>query len=201
MRDYKKITILGNIDRQSKLSEFRNLAIEYFSNVTSDFIGVRENQEAMKVRPSINFKIQKVHSIILASRINPILIHSPPPAIGGRIQNLDLIENIFLLHSYDVEPNYLFDFIDRSIGIYNDDAISSLLRTINPFFWVSLIFAYVVSLPFKLLGELGFNQSKIESSVMGRGVKVLLYLITLIASLYTILPPMIKSGYFDIILK
>ena len=201
MRYYKKIAYWENVGRLSKLIEFRDLVFRYFNNVTFGYVEIRENQEALRIRPFINFNMQKVHSIILASGIKPNLIYSPPPVTGSGPMNVDIIQNIFLLHKYDVESNYLLDFIDRSIGVYNEDKFHSLLRTINPFFWISLIFAYIVSLPFKLLGELGFNQSKIESSILGRSLKAVLYLIGLSASLYTILPPMIKLGYFDMILK
>lgn len=203
MRHYKKTTIFGNTGRLSELIEFRDLVVKYFGNAKYDLGKVRENPDAQSARQSINFKMEKVHLIILASGVTPNLIYSPPPAIGGRSENIDLIQSIFLLPSYSVNPSYILDFINRSIGVYSDDRSNSLLRTINPFFWISLIFAYIVSLPFNLLGELGFNQSKIESSIIGKIVKLLVGLISLSAALvtlYTILPSMIEAGYFDIIL-
>jgi len=66
--------------------------------------------------------------------------------------------------------------------------INTLLQ--NP----CLILNYLVSLPFKILGEVGFNQKKMENSFVGKLTKALFYLVTLLAGLLTILE---KLGYLS----
>lgn len=79
------------------------------------------------------------------------------------------------------------DIVDRSIGIYQSDLSSCFRRTINPFWWIAKLVTWIVSLPFKLLGTIGFNQKKAEESLLGKIIKGLLYLIMVFASLLTIL--------------
>ena len=181
MRYYKKIPYWENIQRVNILNEFRNLVIDYFSNVEiGRFTGVKGNEKSIRARESINKKINKVHSIIIKSGVNPIIGHS-----GGE-KKLDLVHGVFVFHKYEIHPSYLIDFIDRSIGVYEEDELNSKLRTVNPFFWLGLVLEFIVNLPFKLIGELGFNQSKFEASSIGKVMKLFLQLITIIASFYTI---------------
>ena len=49
------------------------------------------------------------------------------------------------------------------------------------------MFEAISELPFIAIGKLGFNKQKAESSVIGRLVKGILYLIIVIAALLTIL--------------
>lgn len=146
-----------------------------------------ENQQAIETRRQINLLIDKVHFIVMSAGILPVMHYTPPPAVGDLARNIDLIYNIFNLHRFQIEPQYLLDFIDRAIGIYEDDKFNALLRTLNPLFWISLILDYIASLPFKFIGKIGFNQSKVESSVVGRLVKGVFYLITVLASFLTAL--------------
>jgi len=148
---YKKISIWENRKRLKLLNEFRNLVITYFNNIESDLFNLRENQQAIEARRKINLLIDKVHFIIRSAGILPLMYYSPPPAVGGLAGNIDLIYNIFNLYRFKIEPQYLLDFIDRAIGIYENDKFNALLRTLNPLFWISLILDYIVSLPFKFV--------------------------------------------------
>jgi len=79
------------------------------------------------------------------------------------------------------------DVIERAIGIYENDRLNALFRTVNPLFWIGLILDYIVSLPFKVIGKVGFNQKKIESLITGRVIKGTLYLIMVLAAFLTVL--------------
>lgn len=196
MRYYKKITIWGNIDRTIKLVNFRNLVVEYFNNIEYEYMGfeITENDKAREIRPKINIIIEEIHSIILASGLSTILIYTPPPAIGGYIRNIDLIQNIFMLHHWQIKPNELTDKIERSIGIYENDKKHALLRMFNPFYWIGQIIDLIVDIPFSIIGKLGFNQYKIENSPIGKLVRGILYLITVFAALLTVID---KLGYLE----
>jgi len=81
----------------------------------------------------------------------------------------------------------LFDFVDIAIGKYSKDSKRAWIRTFNPFYWVGCVFDYIAGLPFALLDRTGFDSDKAESSIIGRCIKGLLYLIVVFAALLTIL--------------
>lgn len=146
-----------------------------------------EEKTAREARVKINRVMDETHDIILHSGINPTLTWTPPPAVGGYVRNVDLIQNIFNLHGFQIGADEVLDFIDRAIGIYESNHKSSLIRTFNPFFYIGLVFDAISELPFIAIGKLGFNRQRAESSVIGRLVKGVLYLITVMAALLTIL--------------
>ncbi len=189
MRYYTKITIWENQSRLHKLSEFRKLILNYFIHSRAEsLVGERiEEKEARKARVLINRAMDEVHDIILYSGINPSIRWTPPAAVGGYIQNIDLIQNIFRIDKFMIAPNDLLDFIDRSIGIYENNHGRALARTLNPFFYVGMLFDWISELPFMLIARLGFNRERAESSIIGRTTKGALYLITVLAAFLTIL--------------
>ncbi len=81
----------------------------------------------------------------------------------------------------------VLDYIDRSIGIYERNHSAAVIRTINPFFYIGWLVEFIVELPFLAIAKLGLDRKKAESSMLGRIIKGILYLITVIAALLTIL--------------
>ena len=192
MNWYKKITYWENRKRVKSLSKFRDLVIDYFNNVEYDFLHIKENQDAIRIRQEINLRLNRVYSYIIYSGVNPEFYYSPPPAVGGIAGNIDLIHNIFNLHTFGAHAiqnliQNLIDFIDRAIGIYEEDKINSLLRTFNPFFWLERLVDFIVGIPFKFIGKIGFNREKVEASIVGKTIKGVLYLITVGSAFLTIL--------------
>ncbi|HZF69432.1 hypothetical protein, partial [Sulfuricurvum sp.] len=112
---------------------------------------------------------------------------TPPPAVGGYAKRVDLIHNIFNLHSFQIPADAVIDIIDRAIGRYEINYKPALIRVINPFYYLGMLFDVIIELPFIALGKVGFNREKAESSVLGKIVKGTLYLITVIAAFLTIL--------------
>ena len=189
MKYYKKILVWENYRRIEKLVEFRNLVIEYFNNSRAEWMadGRIEEEAAQVARVKINRIMDETHNIILHSGINPTIIWTPPPAVGGYVKNVDLIQNIFNLYGFQIGSDTVLDYIDRAIGIYESNHKPSLIRTFNPLFYIGLVFDAISELPFIAIGKLGFNRQKAESSVTGRLVKGVLYLITVVAAFLTIL--------------
>jgi len=146
-----------------------------------------ESDRAREIRVEINRMINEIHSIINMSDINTMTYYTPPPAIGGYAHHIDLILNIFELQSYRIGENRILDYIDRAIGVYQNDFIPSILRTINPFYWIGIILDYIVSLPFILIGKAGFNQKKAEVSFLGKFLKIIFYLMSGTAAFLAIL--------------
>lgn len=190
MNYYNKIPIWENRRRVKLLNEFRNLVVTYFNNTTPIGFGgfeLRENEQAVNARQVINHNLQQLYTIVIAAGVNPLIEYTPPPAVGGYIRSINVILNIFNLSRFEIRPPVLLDYIDRSIGIYKNDKTNALLRTLNPLFWLGLVFEYIARLPFKIIGKMGFDQEKAESSFIGKIVKGIFYVITVLAALLTIL--------------
>ena len=189
MRYYTKILIWENNRRLNKLIEFQNLVVEYFNNSGARGMGEGriETEVSQVARVKINRAMKEVHAIILQSETIPVMNWTPPPVVGGRAADVDLIQNIFNLDGFRIHPNYVLDFIDRAIGVYESNRKSAFWRMFNPFFYPGLVLDTISSLPFIVLGKLGFDRYKAETSVIGRLIKGVLYLITVIAAFLTIL--------------
>lgn len=189
MKHYIKITIWENNRRLNKLFEFRQLVIQYFNNSTESFRGPSrvEEKTAQEARIKISRSMKEIHEIILQAEVSPILIHTPPPMIGGYQSNVDIIRNIFNLDRFGIEPNQILDVIDMAIGTYESNHTQAIVRTFNPLFYLFWALDTISELPFFAIGKLGFNIEEIKSSVIGRFFKGLFYLITVAAALLTIL--------------
>lgn len=186
---YKKITIWENRRRVNFLIEFRELVNGYFDNVEYRRFMQHpiENRGARERRTQINMKLKRVSNIIDLAGVYTSVYHSPAPAVGGFAGHVQILANIFNLYQYRMGKRDVLDCVDQALGVYNDDRINSILRTVNPFFYIGMVFDYLVSLPFTLLRKVGFNQSRIEESIIGRVAKIFFHLILGIASFLAIL--------------
>lgn len=192
---YKRITIWDNKKRIELLNNFKELVIAYFENIEYPAYSLgeySENDEARKIRSEINMIMDKIHSVVILAGGSLTVFQAPPPAIGGIAGNIDLLHNIFNLYRFQIPEQQLLDHIEIAIGIYKNDTINALLRTYNPFFWLGLILEYIVRLPFKIFGKVGFNQQKIESSLTAKIVKIIFYFIIIFETLTTIIE---RMGY------
>jgi hypothetical protein len=189
MTYYKKILFWENNDRHKRLLEFRALVLDYFNNSKADWMVDEriEKPKAQEARVQINRVLDGIHDLILYAGIDPSVLYTPPPAVGGYRQNIDLVNNIFNLHRFQISPNSLLDIVDRAIGIYYNNSGPAFRRTINPFFYLGLVFDAIAGSPFMLLGRAGFNRKKAEESLVGRLIKGSIYLISALASLLTVL--------------
>lgn len=192
MSNYKKIPIWENRKRLKLLIEFRNLMADYFNNIKIHEAGVRESSIAYSLRPKINLCLETVCSFVKSTGINSEISHYYDISdyirkeVGSDVES-DVLRNIFIMwDKFRLNEDGLLDYIDRAIGIYKYDKLNAIFRTINPLFWIGLLLDYIVSLPFKIIGRIGFNQKKIESSVAGRISKGILYFITVIAAIITL---------------
>lgn len=189
MSRYYKTTIFENRKRVKILRQFDEYVKEYFSNIKRLMYGteISESDKAKEARSKINLMLAKAYAYIIYSGSKTSIYYIPPAATGGIARNIDLLHNIFNLHNFQLTNEQLMDIIERSIGIYENDKNKSIIRTINPFFWLDKVLTYIVRIPFKIIGKVGFNQEKIESSIIGRIVKTILYLIVVFSAFLTAL--------------
>ena len=172
MRYYTKILVWENEKRLKKLIEFRQLVIKYFNNSHPGSMGQRiEQKDAQEARTEINMDKAEVHSIILNSGTNLTHTYHPPPAVGGRVMDIDLIFNIFDLDQLRVDSKMVLDHIEIAIGAYQSNHKPALVRMFNPFFYIGVVLGAISNVPFIVIGTLGFNRQKAEASTIGRIVK------------------------------
>jgi len=191
MKPISKITFFENKKRAETLSKYREWVEIYFSNIRRigpfGMDGIVEEDLAKEVRPKLNRNLDLVKRIVLASGQNFNTVYQQAPMIGGRTFQLDALDNLFRIPEMDdFDESHVTDVIDRSIGEYDNDYKNSVIRTFNPFFWLWQFIEFIVSLPFKLLGKVGFNQKNVEESVYGKILKTFFYLISTTASFLAI---------------
>jgi len=97
MRPYTKILTWENERRLNRLIGFRDNVVTYFKNCTFNRFEYEpeENEVAQRARIDINKELGKVHNIMAAAGVYPVLVWTPPPAIGGLVQQIDIVLNMF----------------------------------------------------------------------------------------------------------
>ena len=173
MAAFDKMTIWEVNNRLEMLYEFRNLFVNYYNNVESvSFLQVQPNEEGIQSRHKINKNLDRIRECMYLSGYNTEIIYTDAPAIGGRRQIFSLLENMFELSRYQIDPNMLLDQIEQAIGKYENNRIKSIKRTLNPFFWLNEIIAFVIGLPFRLLISARLiDESTMETSRFFAAVK------------------------------
>ena len=144
-KHYKDITFRENRARLKLLKEFLDLVIIYFDNSTLNMMdgSHSERQEAGEARAAINLIMKRAYKIIRLADIKTATASTPLFAVGGKSQNIDLILNIFNLGRNDIPPHAAIDYIERAIDVYKADKVFSFVRTINPFFWISVLLGHI----------------------------------------------------------
>ena len=195
MNDYRDITYWENKRRLSRLIEFQNYVVAYFKIVEMNDSRI-ENEMAKKYRREINRMNSEIHKIVHASFISPKITWKPPPVLGGHVQDVDVLDNLFTLFQFSIPANMVTDFLERSIGVYKTDQRNSIFRTLNPFWWIGRSLKWFARLPFSLVGAAGFDATKAEDSIFGRFMKIMFMVIPVIASLLAILDYM---GWLEVV--
>ena len=189
MNSYKHILIWENTRRIRILNEFRNDVVIYFNNSTPLGLGDGRSEapEAVKARQRINLGVNQAQDTIVAAGVTLRMTWTLPPMVGGYVQRIDLIDNLFELDRFQISPNHAIGFIERAIGVYVSDRRAALWRTFNPLWWLWCAFLWFARTPFLLLGGMGFNADSAERSWLGRFFKLIFSFVLLVAALLTIL--------------
>jgi hypothetical protein len=167
------MTIFKNLQSTRTLKKFKKLAERYFGNVdygAYDLTAV-EKPEARGIRSQLNLMLERVKRVLSWVEVSPDICDASRPTAAGYEEGIYLVDNIFNLHQLRISPQTLLDYVERAIGVYRDDKFRSLVRTVNPLFWLSIVLDYISGLPFAIPGALGFNRSKIEDCLFGKFLK------------------------------
>ena len=189
MKQYTKLTFWQNIVRQKKLKEYKARLEEYFRSIDYDSYdrSILDTPQTRITRTYLNKQADVVGQYITETGSPLRVTYTPPPVIGGYIQQIDLIDNLFNLQNFDIEVQTLIDVIDQALGIFERDFFNSVLRTIYPLFWFGKILELISSVPFYLLGSVGFNRVRLENSGIGKLVKFIIKTITLFVLIWQFL--------------
>jgi hypothetical protein len=164
--------------RLELLIRFRGLALEYFKNtqpaawMAGPGMPPTENETAAKSRIEINKLMHDLTESFALIGIEPCLRWTPPPVLGGYVQSVDVVTNMFGLWQFQIPPSALLDNTERAIGRYESEFRRLRRKLFNPFYWAGLLIVAILRLPFKLLGAAGFNAAKAENSLLGKMFKV-----------------------------
>ena len=182
------VTFWQNIARRKILRDYRSLIEKYFRDIDYNEYSrnIIDSDDSKEIRRKLNNQNESIQSIFREVGASPIVVYTPPPAIGGYIQNINLVDNLFNLQKFDIEIQALVDFIDQVDGVYQQDFISSIVRTINPFYWLGKLLELIARVPFFFLGSIGLNQKQIEGCFVGKLVKLIIKLFTTIGVIVSV---------------
>jgi len=143
-KHYTDISFGENRARIRLLTEFRDLAIQYFDNSRLNMMDETtiEEPKATEAREVMNRVIKRVYATIRLADIKTAATSSASLAYGGHGKNIDLILNIFNISRNNIPHHAAIDYIERSIEVYRSNRLDSFIRTINPFFWAKVFLKY-----------------------------------------------------------
>jgi len=180
------------------LKDFHGHVVKYFQNLECDYLDKPcENEVSAKERTWINLHCSRAKSIMRETGTVPIFTWTSPPAMGYiTTRDLDVLNNIFLLHEYRITPKLLIDVIENAIGRYKEELPRSLFRTWNPFWWLGKVLGWILSIPISILGVAGFETDTLEQHILTKLFKTLWALIVVFG---TVLPILELIGYTDLL--
>ena len=143
---YKNITFGENSTRLNLVREFRDLVAVYFENSTLNMMNgiYTENPEARDARTEINLLIKEIYEIIRLAGIKTSAASTSSLTHGRKGQNIDLIMNIFNLGRNEIPPEAAMEYVEDAIDVYKSNRIPSFFTTMNPFFWIKVLFSHVI---------------------------------------------------------
>jgi len=143
-KHYKDISFWENRARLKLLTHFRSLVKTYFDNSILNMVSniYNEKPEATDAKKAINLIMKNAYAIISHAEIKTYTASTPSVSVRGGGKNINLILNIFNLARNDIAPDIAIDYIDRAITVYKANRVASLIRIINPFFWMTIALKY-----------------------------------------------------------
>jgi len=177
------------------LRKFRTVAFDYFQNIQHVPRHIARqpimNEKSQKARQEMNLMMKDVVLCFDLLGITHYVRYTPPPMIGGYIQDVDILANIFSLSGFDISAQTVFDGTDRAIGACENECRRLLRKSFNPLYWLGLLVGWVFHLPFKLLAAAGFDANRFEGSILGKTLKLIW---ALILSFAAIIPAILETS-------
>ena len=138
--------IEGNSYCARDLRAFRELVETYFerSEVALDDLPA-DWEGARAARAQINRMLPRVIQIVHCAGLDAATAKTRHP--GPKIAGLEILRNIFSARPSEGQDQEILDVIDMATGVYDATRFEAIVRTINPFHYVTTLLAYVGRLP------------------------------------------------------
>lgn len=166
---YKRITIFENRKRVRTLTAFRQKAQQWAQGNRQDDAATAE------LRREINGALFDARKFTTFAGVGVTGQQFPAPAVGGFVVPVDLFTDIFGPNRIIGGHGRLIDSIDRAIGVYESDKGAATIRTFNPFWWIGQALSWVAKTPFMIVSAAGFDTSKIEESLTGKILRLVVW--------------------------
>lgn len=117
----------------------------------------------------------------------------PAPAIGGPVLSINVAREVFnerMLDQIDISPEFIVNITRQTIAHYDDARRSALWHLVNPLSWIWSTIELVLGLPFRLIATTGLNAHKVEDSLLGKLLKLILLVLSILVALQ-------KLGWLD----
>src|ERR1043166_6771736 len=185
---FHRIPVWENRRRRRLLIQFRDLIARYEQQLPTSTMGdVYDSEESAQTRGELNRQLAEAELCVARAGISTVVTWTPPAAVGGYVQQVPVLTNLFNLHMHHIPFQSAIDIVDRAIGNYESDEENAWWRTFNPFFWLGLLLDYVAFVPFAIARRAGFQTQKIEDSWIGRTLKFVVWLLTAAALIVSLL--------------
>ncbi len=127
-----------------------------------------------------------------------ILVDAPARGRRTRLMSLAAVSlDSKTADRHHVRPGMLITMWQVAIGQYERIVRREYWKLFNPAWWLAQAVGLIVRLPFYILGAVGFDQSRAEGSIAGRGYKLVMSTLGFIAVPITILSHMKNLGWLD----
>ena len=181
----KRIAILLRFQEEYGKYISHSSSLRVAGSMPSDEAGVL-------ARADLNLMLNEVSNYLREADCYPTVRYREAPVSGGRVMSIDVIQNLFRLNSFEIPDMVVTDYLQRAIGHYQNDLLPSLLRTINPFWWLWRGLRSVIGVPFVLLGWAGYDRDRAESSQVGRLFKFIVAIATITVGLIAFLDAFVQ---------
>jgi len=164
--------------------------IEFVSNfklLLRGYYYSRESDRRIDLREKLNLLNAEILNCVEEVGLSSYVCISPEKPF------IELFHNIFILDRHNIEPELVFDILDRTIGKYNLMQKQLTSKLLNPICWV----AESIRIPFYLASFAGFDANKIEISWVGKIWKFILSIAAFLAALAGILT-FLKVSYSQV---
>jgi hypothetical protein len=151
-----------------------------------------DDEEGSEARVQINLLAKEVSRYLSGAGCYPIIVYREPPVVGGRVMNIDVMENLFRLDAFEIPFAVVNDYLQRAIGYYRDDLFASVVRTFNPLWWIWRLLRSLIIVPFAVLDWAGYDRDRAEKSTIGRLFKFLSAMAIIIAGIVGFLDAVVQ---------
>ncbi len=189
----------SNWGRRRLLLRVRSSLEEYFGAVTYEAFPFRvvESDEARRIRGHLQGPLKRCRRIVRATGTVPLLRYAPGERAGD-VERVNLLAVVFELERYSLGKEDVFAALDAALRAYESGRAGSLLRTLNPFYWLEMGLDALEAVPFLLLRPFGVKPERAANSVPGTIVRLLVRATALSALVVLVI---LASGLQDEVLE